>query len=97
MPPKNIMADQAATAAGKDWKAELDNFLLDYRTRVHATTGVTPASLMFGRKIANKLPEFVNEVSITEEDKKINARDSRRKKKMKESADRNRRTKEILL
>jgi len=37
-------------------RVALDNFLLSYRTAAHATTGHTPAELMFGRNIKDKLP-----------------------------------------
>ena len=37
--------------AGEDWKVKLDKFLFQYRVTPHATTGVSPAELMFGRKL----------------------------------------------
>ncbi|XP_057305401.1 uncharacterized protein K02A2.6-like [Hydractinia symbiolongicarpus] len=40
---------QAAIADGKNWHTVLENFLLAYRTTPHATTGIAPFELMFGR------------------------------------------------
>ena len=47
-----------AQVEGKRWKDELNKFLLAYRTTPHCTTGMTPASLMFGRELKTKLPEL---------------------------------------
>lgn len=43
---------------GKDWRLELRKFLLAYHSTVHPTTGKSPAELMFGRRIRNKLPSI---------------------------------------
>ena len=40
----------------RNWKEDLPNFLLNYRSTPHFTTGVTPAELLFGRKLQTKLP-----------------------------------------
>uniref|UniRef100_A0A8W8P183 Uncharacterized protein n=1 Tax=Magallana gigas TaxID=29159 RepID=A0A8W8P183_MAGGI len=47
-----------AHAEGRDWKAELDKFLVMYRNTPHTTTGVSPSQLLFGRKL-RKLPELL--------------------------------------
>lgn len=39
-----------------DWRAELQKYLLAYRTSPHSVTGVSPAKLMFGRELRDKLP-----------------------------------------
>ena len=45
-------------ADGKSPKVELHNYLLQYRATPHSTTGVSPAELLFGRKIQTKLPQI---------------------------------------
>ena len=47
-----------AQAEGKQWKEEVRKYLIAYRSTPHTTTGVSPAELLFGRKIRIKLPEF---------------------------------------
>jgi ribosomal protein L21E len=49
---------QAAVAEGQNWRVVLDNYLLSYRTTPHATTGKTPAELMFGRQLRDKIPDL---------------------------------------
>ena len=36
----------------------MDDFLMMYRSTPHSTTGVSPAELLFGRKIRTKLPQL---------------------------------------
>ncbi len=76
----------------KDWRAELNKFLLLYRTTPHATTGECPATVFFGRNIKNDIPEYKdsNERQCTELDRK----DSENKKKMKQYADSKRNSKD---
>ena len=49
---------QIAHAEKKNWKTELNIYLAAYRALPHPTTGVSPAELLFGRKIRTKLPEL---------------------------------------
>ena len=49
---------KVALTEGKNWREELQKFLLAYRTTPQTSTGVTPAFLMFGRKLKTKLPEL---------------------------------------
>nr|XP_058967969.1 uncharacterized protein K02A2.6-like [Pocillopora verrucosa] len=56
-----------AQVEGKRWKDELNKFLLAYRTTPHSTTGMTPASLMFGRELKTKLPELRPNKSLLDE------------------------------
>ena len=53
--PKSL---RIAHVEGKDWREELQKFLLANRTMPHLSTGVTPASLMFGTELRTKLPEL---------------------------------------
>ncbi|KAL9968146.1 hypothetical protein ACROYT_G026481 [Oculina patagonica] len=55
-----------AQAEGRNWKSEMDNFLVMYRSTPHSTTGVSPAELLFGRRIRTKLPQL-QEFSIEDE------------------------------
>ena len=53
-----LKAIKIAHAEGKNMKRELYRFLLAYNSTPHQTTGVSPAELLFGRKIRTKLPEL---------------------------------------
>ena len=45
-----------AKREGKVWQQELNRFLLQYRTTLHATTKVPPAELLFNRVVNGKPP-----------------------------------------
>ena len=47
-----------AQAEGLDWKKELRRYVTKYRSIDHATTGKSPAELLFNRKMRGKLPEL---------------------------------------
>lgn len=47
---------RAANASGQNWKKEINDFLMDYRSTPHTQTGLSPAELLMGRKIKTKLP-----------------------------------------
>lgn len=80
-------AIRAAHLENKNWKEELDTFLLNYRSTPHCTTGQPPAVLLFGRNIRNKIPAVLP-VSPTEEiPETILQRDGEKKEKMKSYAD----------
>ena len=49
---------QIAHAEKQDCKKELTKYLTAYRSLLHPTTGVSPAELLFGRKVRTKLPEL---------------------------------------
>ena len=51
-----LKAIRAAHAEGRNWRSELNKFLLAYRATPHSTTGVPPASSLFRRTIKTKLP-----------------------------------------
>ena len=82
-----------AQAEGRNWKSEMDSFLMMYRSTPHSTTGVSPAELLIRRRIRTKLPHL-QEFSIKDE---VRDRDSERKAKGKVYADcqRNARESEI--
>ena len=68
---------------GRNWKSEMDKFLMMYRSPPPSTTGVIPRELLFGRRIRTKLPHL-QEFSIDDE---VRDRDSERKEKGKVYAD----------
>ena len=45
-----------ANAQRADWRAELGDFLFQYRVTTHTTTGQTPAERLMGRELRDKLP-----------------------------------------
>ena len=47
-----------AQAEGKNWRSEIYSFLLMYRSTPHSTTGMSPAELLFNRKLRTKLPQL---------------------------------------
>ena len=77
-------------AEGKNWRAEINKFLLAYRSTNHTTTGVSPAELFFKRKLTTKLPELT-EVAEKQSDvvyQQLRDRDAERKQLAKDYADR---------
>ncbi|KAL0172252.1 hypothetical protein M9458_032563, partial [Cirrhinus mrigala] len=46
---------QTASLEGKPWKTSVRDFLLHYRTTLHATTGVAPSELLLGRQLRTNL------------------------------------------
>ena len=74
-------AIRAANTENRSWKQEIHTFLRNYRATPHATTGQSPAEVLFGRKINTKLPNIQDK---KENDSKIRTRDSKEKRKMKE-------------
>ena len=57
---------KAAKAEGKNWRKELQAFLRNYRTTPHATTDITPATLLLKRAVRNKLPQINNVDPVAE-------------------------------
>lgn len=47
-----------AEAGKTSWKSELQDFLFQYRTTPHSTTGASPAELFFGRQLRDKIPSL---------------------------------------
>ena len=72
-----------ANAEKKDWKRELKTYLTAYRSLPHPTAGMSPAELLFGRKIRTKLPEL-KDVHVEQE---CHDRDSEQKARYKAYAD----------
>ena len=72
-----------AQAEGRNWKSEMDNFLMMYRSTPHSTTRVSPAELLCGGRIMTKISNL-QEFSIEDE---VRDRDSERNEKGKVYAD----------
>ena len=70
----------------KNWKQELQNFLRNYRATPHATTEVAPATILFGRSMQIKLPEYPK-YKQTVSDHELRLRDTEKKQRMKLFAD----------
>ena len=62
-----LKALKVAEVERKTWRKELQKFLLAYRSTPQATTGATPALLMFGRELRTKLPELRGEKTLLDE------------------------------
>ena len=76
---------KVAHVEGKNWREELQKFLLAYRTTPQTSTGVTPAFLMFGRELKTKLPELKRASNLLDEG--VRDRDWNHKFTHKEHAD----------
>ena len=74
---------QIAHAEKGNWRRELTTYLAAYRSLSHPTTGVSPAELLFGRKMRTKFPEL-SDVHVEQE---VRDRDSEQKSKSKTYAD----------
>lgn len=83
-----------ARVEGRDWRKALDDFLFHYRVTPHTVTGVSPAELLMGRKLRDKLPRVnIPEDQATEAEwqKLLKERDVRAKMRQKMYADKVRR------
>ena len=80
---------RAAHAKGKNWREELNKFLLAYWSTPHSTTGKSPAKLLFRRRLTTKLPELVDveDEEIEVSDQGVRDRDTKRKLSNKDYVD----------
>ena len=80
-----------ARLEGRDWRKALKNFLFQYRVTPHTVTGISPAELLMGRKLLDKLPKVqIPKDRATEAQWQhlLRERDARVKLRQKEYADR---------
>ena len=70
-------AIRSAHVEGREIRKELYTFLLNYRATPHATTGFSPAQLLFNRQINAKLPQHTPAVS--KDDAVVRERDGKAK------------------
>ena len=80
-----MKAIKTIRAEGGDWRKELNKFLKAYRSTPHSVTRVSPAELMYGRKMRTKLPEI--SLKYTGCDEEVRSRDRKYKEKGKEYHD----------
>ena len=80
-----------AASDGKPVRDEVRRGVRAYSATKHATTGVSPNNLMFGRELRGKFPE-VNRQPKHQNDTMIRSRDREQKDKMKKYADKRRHT-----
>ena len=82
---------QIARLEGRDWRKTVQDFLFQYRVTPHTVTGISPAELLMGRKLRDRLPkvEFSGE-QVTEGywQQQLRKRDAHSKLRQKEYADR---------
>ena len=81
---------------GKDPKLEIFNYLLQYRATPHTTTGLSPAEMLFGRKIHTKLPR-ISVPKESEVDKDVRKKHDQKKLKQKDQHDKRHQAKEKLV
>jgi len=55
-----MKAMRVAHAEKRDWRSELNKFLLAYPSTSHIITGKSPAELLYGRKMTTKLLEVAD-------------------------------------
>ena len=84
---------KTAEIEGKNWRQELQRFLLQYRSTPHQTTKVVPSELLLNRKITGYLPELTNKKVINKH-KMAKTNLENKKEENKEYYDRNRKAKE---
>ena len=77
---------QCAATEGKDWRSELNKFLLQYRTTPHPATGETPANMLFNYQPKNDLPSHKNNTKTLQQ-QRIDQKDRQYKLKIKSYAD----------
>jgi len=81
-----MKAVKIAVIENKDWKKELQNFLMVYRNTPHCTTGKSPAELLYGRPLRDDLPGGVTK-PLPDIYKHAMKTDSINKQKIKQNAD----------
>ncbi|XP_033725232.1 uncharacterized protein K02A2.6-like [Pecten maximus] len=75
-----------AQAEGRSWKDDLNSYLLMYRSTPHSTTGISPAELLYGRKLRTKLPDL-HHYSTDDINTEVRDRDTEKKEKGRAYAD----------
>ena len=79
-----------ANLEGRDWKKAVQDFLFHYRATPHTVTGLSPAELLMGRRLHDKLPRVTiptDRISEAHWQQLLRERDARAKLRQKEYAD----------
>ena len=76
---------QTVNSEGRMWQDNLNSFLMDYRSTVHASTNKTPAMLLFGREIKTDIPAIYKKLR----DQEVRSKDWKSKQTMKRHFDQN--------
>ena len=78
-----------ARLQGRDWRRAVEDFLFQYRVTPHTVTGISPAKLLMGRELRDKLPKVEVRGTMTEPQwqQLLKERDARAKLRQKEYAD----------
>lgn len=71
-------------STGRAWRDDLNEYLLVYRSSSHSTPQKTPAEMLFGRNIRDKLPSIHQPMEVDEE---VADKDKEKKEKGKQYAD----------
>ena len=85
---------QTSHTEGKNWKNELNNFLLQYRTTLHCITRVPPATVLLKYNIKNSIPSF-DKPTNSKLDTVINKRNHQKKANINEYANSQRKSKPL--
>lgn len=75
---------------GRDWKKDMNDYLLMYYTTPHSVTGKTPSEMLMKRTIRSKIPQFTD-IETKPLDSDYAEKDKLSKQKGKEKGDENRR------
>ena len=78
---------QTCSVEKKNWRAQLQHFLLNYHATPHCVTGEPPAELLFHRSICTKLPELASTCDLVNKHPIAKENDNQTKLKAKEYSD----------
>ena len=54
----SLLKTMRAAHTKRNWRTDLNKYLLAYRSTAHITTGKTPAELLYGQNLSTKLPDI---------------------------------------
>jgi hypothetical protein len=78
---------RTATTTQQNWKQALNQYLRNFRATPHSSTGIAPATLLFGREVRTRLPEMPPKAR---NDLVVRSKDQKSKAKMKDNAEKGR-------